>query len=117
MHKNDFKKEARLRKSTDFKRLSKTGKKISNRFFIIIYGKGISDQARLGLTVSKRVGKAVVRNRIKRAIREFFRTYDNRQWLTLDINVIAKQDAAFLSVKEVIASLQPIFNRIANKHA
>jgi ribonuclease P protein component len=60
---------------------------------------------RLGVTVSRRVGKAVVRNRVKRAVREWFRR--SREWLggRLDVVVIARPGAGALSPTEIEAVL------------
>ncbi|PIE64290.1 MAG: ribonuclease P protein component [Desulfobacterales bacterium] len=86
-----FTKTDRLRKSQEFKALSKKGKRHFSKLFIIICQKNNASRSRLGITVSKKVGKAVTRNRIKRIIRNFFRL--NRHFLkeSLDINVIARK--------------------------
>ena len=86
-----FTKADRLRTSPQFKALSKHGNRDYSRLFIIICRKNQASRSRLGITVSKKVGKAVKRNRIKRIIRDFFRL--NRHDLTelLDINVIARK--------------------------
>jgi ribonuclease P protein component len=88
-----FTKADRLRTSQQFKTLSKHGNRHYNRLFIIICQKNQASRSRLGITVSKKVGKAVKRNRIKRIIRDFFRL--NRHDLTesLDINIIARKAA------------------------
>lgn len=49
-------------------------------------------RTRLGITVSKRVGNAVVRNRVKRLIREAFRQIEHLQ-VASDLVVIAKREA------------------------
>ena len=70
--------------------------------------------SRLGITVSKKVGCAVRRNRIKRIIREFFRT--NRMLIesSADINVIAKRSVSFVENHHLFHSLKDVFKKIDN---
>lgn len=75
---------------------------------------GGQDRTRLGITVTKKVGNAVVRNRIKRLCREFFRFNKHNITGHWDINIIAKKQAAGLSAKDVFSSLKHIFDRIPN---
>jgi len=65
----------RLNTSGDFDRVMKSGRKVVCPSFVI-YGlhEESSSVDRLGLVVSKKVGKAVLRNRVKRVLRESFRT-------------------------------------------
>jgi len=62
-------------------------------------------QPRLGVTVSRRVGSAVTRNRVKRGIREWFRR--NQPLLTpfAELVVIARQGAADLRAREISREL------------
>lgn len=71
---NSFPKSARLLKTSDFKRVYDHGKKISGPFFMAI-GAALpgSDAARVGFTVPRRLGNSVVRNRIRRRMREAVR--------------------------------------------
>jgi len=110
-----FTKADRILKRPDFFRLSKTGKKIHNKHFVAIFSPGRFERARLGVTVTKKVGHAPTRNRIKRVCREYFRL--NRHKLTgnWDINIIAKKEAADLSSEQAFASLKNIFDRISNR--
>jgi ribonuclease P protein component len=66
----------------------------------------------MGITVTKRIGKAVTRNRIKRIVREHFRV--NRKYTQpyLDINVIAKKEAVDLTSEEMFHSLNGLFEKI-----
>ena len=108
-----FTKADRILRRKEFLRLAASGKRIQNRCFIAVYSPGQTGRTRLGITVTKRVGSAVTRNRIKRYTRECFRL--NRHVITgiWDINVIAKQEAATLSSEQVFSSLQDIFGRIS----
>lgn len=69
-----FGKADRLRKSGEFLRLQRHGARCQAGHFVL-YGKcGADDQgSRLGITVSRRIGNAVVRNRLKRRVRECYR--------------------------------------------
>ncbi len=61
---------------------------------------------RLGLTVSRRVGNAVVRNRVKRRVREWFREARTSELRDgIDLVVIARQAAATLGTHEVAQAL------------
>ena len=65
--------DQRLRKRADFDHVRSHGKRVSDRLFVLIVAPSEPDQTRWGLAVSRRVGNAVVRNRVKRKIRESIR--------------------------------------------
>ncbi len=74
---NDFNKNMRLLSANDFKYLKKNSKILNNKFYRIFYKPShlkSSSYSRLGIAVSKKVGKAHDRNLCKRIIRESFRT-------------------------------------------
>lgn len=60
-------------KRSDFRRTERKGRRVSAKHFIVYARKNPFDSSRLGLTVSRKVGNAVVRNRYKRRVREIFR--------------------------------------------
>ena len=61
----------RIKKNSDFQFIYKKGKSVANRQFVIYTQPNKAlNHFRLGISVSKKLGNAVVRNRIKRAIRE-----------------------------------------------
>lgn len=62
-------------------------------------------QPRIGLTVSRRVGNAVLRNRIKRRVREWFRMHREELPRGVDLVVIARRGAAELGSRELTACL------------
>jgi len=104
-----FPKATRILKRPEFIRLSKSGAKIQNRHFIFLYSRSNREYSRIGITVSRKVGKAVLRNRIKRLVREHFRL--NRHHLAghWDINIIANTDIYF---DENIALLEKVLRKV-----
>jgi len=109
-----FSKADRIRKRFDFIRIGKTGKKLQNRHFILCYSKGLTEKSRLGITVTKKVGNAAKRNRIKRISREFYRLNRHKINGTWDMNIIAKRESVQTTSIELFQSLENIFSRIAN---
>jgi ribonuclease P protein component len=89
-----FPKRARLRKRDDFLRVQRVGRRHHTEHFVVLRAPGSGSTCRIGITVSTRVGDAVVRNRVKRIVREIVRV----AWRDLqppdDLVVIAKPGAA-----------------------
>jgi ribonuclease P protein component len=96
-----FPKSARLRKRPEFLTLSRTGRKVHSANFVVVTGKNERGEIRLGITVSGKVGNAVVRNRIKRRVREFFRRQRHGFPGGMDVLVIARPSAAALSFHSI----------------
>jgi ribonuclease P protein component len=109
-----FKKDDRILKRSEFLDLTRSGRKLQNNCFIAFFKPGRFDSPRLGITVTRKVGNAAQRNRIKRLVREYFRL--NRQHLNQnwDINIVAKKKAADLSSEKVDLFLQDLFEKISN---
>jgi ribonuclease P protein component len=70
-------KRSRLSRSSDFERVYRQGRSVASRFLVLYYFRQAEESPegtpRLGLSVSKKLGGAVVRNRVKRLLREAFR--------------------------------------------
>ena len=64
---------ARLRKRAEFQRVYAEGVKVAGRHMVVFALVGSGEENRLGLTATRRVGSAVVRNRARRRVRELFR--------------------------------------------
>jgi len=101
-----FPKLNRLRKSWEYQRVWKMGCKLHTPHFILLLAKNSDAYSRLGLTVSRKVGNAVMRNRVKRQVREFFRFQKDKFSPTVDLSVVAKRGAASLSLAETHNELQ-----------
>jgi len=107
-----FPKNERLLDRASFLNLSRFGQKRETRYFIAAMLGAESGTTRLGITVSKRVGNAVERNRIKRIVRDYYRL--NRDLISedRDINIIARKYVASLSNQEVRDELGKLFKKI-----
>ena len=99
----------RLKKSWEFQRAYIKGKKYWDNYFVIYVCHTQLLQTRIGITVSKKVGKSVKRNRMKRLIREAFRQLQPRLLPQNDIVVVGRKAACNLSAQQVEVSLRKLF--------
>lgn len=79
-----------MTRNSDFHRLYTRGKSLVDRNFVIYYRKSRRDLNLLGITVGKKIGCAVVRNRAKRLIRESYRLLEPRITEGYDFVVVAR---------------------------
>ena len=96
-----FPRRARLTRRSEFLSLSRGGKKVYTPHFIVISRANAREVHRLGITVSAKIGGAVVRNRIKRYLREYFRRHQNSLSAHRDLLIITRKGAADLSHDQV----------------
>lgn len=79
-----------LKKNSDFRRLYSKGKSAVNPYLAVYCRKNRSDTNRLGYTVSTKLGHAVVRNRVRRRLREIYRLNAASLSSGWDIVVVAR---------------------------
>lgn len=91
------------------------GCKFNTPHFVLLVFANSEDNSRLGVTVSRKVGNAVQRNRIKRLMREFFRKNYSDYPSLKDYSVIAKRSSALLSSSEIYSDLNNIFVKSIDK--
>lgn len=82
-----------LKLNKDFRRLYSRGKTFVSGYTVVYTSKNRFGKNRLGLTVSKSMGKAVKRNRVKRLMRESYRLMENRINQGFDIIIVARNRA------------------------
>ena len=87
-----FPRSARIRKRGDFVRIQQRGRKVSSGPLVGLALPSAGPTVRLGITVSSKVGNAVVRARVKRQLREFFRRR-RASCPPVDLVVIARPSA------------------------
>lgn len=110
-------KEARVRKRREFLQIQNAGRRVATRHFLVVYVAASDGPARLGITVTKKIGNAVVRNRIKRAVRETFRSCAATMARGVSLVVIARDGSSQLGVPATAAELAPAFASLAGRHA
>ena len=96
-----FGKAWRIRRRKDYLRVQSQGARVHTSHFLLLLLENDLSHARVGITVSRKVGGAVVRNRVRRAVREVFRRH--KDWFPPhhDVVVIAKRRAAHVSYHEI----------------
>ena len=82
-----------LKLNTDFRRVYRRGKSVAGGYVVVYAMPNKRQLNRLGLSVSTSVGKAVVRNRIKRIMRESWRDLDAKIPAGFDFVIIARTRA------------------------
>ena len=101
-----FPKDHRLRRRADFVRVQGSSKRTSTPHFLFLLDvslAGATAPPRIGFVVSKKIGTAVVRNRVKRVAREVFRLSPGFFPDGIDVVVIARGGADALSLAQVQA--------------
>lgn len=101
-----MKKKFRIKKNKEFQFTFKKGKSFANRQLVIYYvQRPEQDHFRIGLSVGKKIGNAVTRNRIKRYLREAFQELQENILLPHDIVIIARQPTKEMGYEEMKKSL------------
>jgi ribonuclease P protein component len=86
--------EERLRRRADYLRCYRTGRRRHGALAILYFAPNELGHPRLGITASRKVGKAVVRQRLKRRVREIYRRWQERPALPpMDLVVHLKPEA------------------------
>jgi ribonuclease P protein component len=96
-----FSKSERVLNRKDFVNLNRFGQKLRTARFTVFIARNGLGRSRLGITVSRKVGGAVVRNRFKRFVREVFRLYKGFFPAGCDIMVSARKSADDLDFRKV----------------
>lgn len=106
-----------LNRQSDFEYLKKNGKRLYTSTWVIVnYLPNNLDKIRCGWVISRKIGKAVLRNKFKRWCREFFRGVSKNDYKSVDINIILKvKDESFykqLKFQEFHINLERAWQKI-----
>ena len=109
-------KEKRLAKRGEFLRVYEQGHKLFSRYAVLFFAANDLPHSRIGITATKKLGKANIRNRLKRWTREVYRRQraplgiDGR---SLDLVVNVKPNAADASFDDYSRDLARVLQRVA----
>ena len=83
-----------LKKNYEFRRLYKKGKSAVTPYLVLYVRQTGRDTNRIGVTVSNKIGKAVVRNKIRRRLREIYRLREDKLCRGTDLVIVARGKSA-----------------------
>lgn len=95
----------RLKKNEDFRKVYQKRNSMANKLLIIYISKNEYEFNRVGFTVSKKVGKSVVRSRVKRLLNESYRLNDDKVLQGYDIIFVARDTSAESTYREVESAM------------
>ena len=87
------------------------GRKYWNREFVVYVYENMSNNTRLGITATKKIGKSVQRNRAKRLVREVFRLSKDRIYSGYDIIVVGRAPSIHLKYRGAQKTLLRLFKK------
>lgn len=106
----------RLSHSAEFERVYRHGRSSANRHLVLYsFPNSAAERPRLGLSVSRKVGGAVERNRVKRLLREAFRSVEEELIPGQDVVVVARPPVSELAEREGLAGIDASLGELLAK--
>ena len=113
-----MKKKYIVKEHVDFTNIIQNGRYIRGKYFVIYYKKNELDHYRFGISVGKKVGNAVVRNKVKRQMRMIIDNYKKNYQNDMDYIIIIRNgyiNGNYLEIKDSFENIINKINRSNNK--
>ncbi|MCB2290629.1 ribonuclease P protein component [Clostridium sp. CS001] len=111
MNKSIDVKKYRIRKNTEFRTVYRRGKSFSNASLVLYIYRNGKNINRCGISVSKKVGKSVIRSRVKRLISESYRLNNEGLKNGYDLVFIARNPSNSKNYKEIESALKNLLKK------
>jgi ribonuclease P protein component len=96
---------SRLKNSWEFKKVYRKGRTVVSKNIVLYYGRNGLPYNRIGFSIRKKVGKSVIRNRIRRVYREAFLQMEDKLLTGYDFIVIARKPSVDISFHDACKEL------------
>lgn len=98
-----------LKENSDFRRVYGRGRSFVNPGVVVYVMRNRLGTRRLGITVAKKIGRAVDRNRAKRIIREAYYALEQRTVSGIDLVIVARKKTIYLKSTDLLRAMSGIF--------
>ena len=106
-----LKQQYRLKKKYQFNYVYKVGKSCHGKFLMLVYSPSKNQNVKIGVSVSKKVGNAVKRNRARRLLREAITPFLNSIEKDFNVIIVAKQSIENQKLEPVKSDLAKVLNK------
>jgi len=100
-----------IKQNYEFRRVYNAGKSVASGLIAVYCRRGRRGRSQLGITVSTKVGKAVVRNKVRRRLKEIYRLHESEMRRGFDLVIVARMKSPSATYQQ----LEKDFLRLADK--
>jgi len=101
-----------LKKNSEFQRVYSRGKYASSESLVVYYVKRKADTVRIGITTSKKVGKSVQRNRMRRLVRENLRLMSDQLAPGMDLVIVVRKADPDANLHSIGREMRFLFRKL-----